>query len=176
MKKKFLIRAALSVAAIAALVVFLKTLNWLPSAIEDGYMRSYADVSGLRLKSGIKDPHVPSYFPEGLRWPPSAILAQRRPYPAIIMEFNGTKRNDVCLEIFQYARGGRMPAEGRIKFSEIKEKARYALKGRPALLEAGVCGGEPCSRITWDEGTYRMRAVMKSPPFELIRVAGSMLR
>jgi hypothetical protein len=67
---------------------------------------------------------------------------------------------------------GQMPGV----FKEVREKAPFDLRGRKSLLEVGTCeNGEQCSRISWNEGEYRLAVFMRSAPFELIKIAESML-
>jgi hypothetical protein len=45
------------------------------------------------------------------------------------------------------------------------------------VLVVGECGkNEPCSRITWKEGSYTVTALLKAAPFELTKITESMLR
>jgi hypothetical protein len=68
-------------------------------------------------------------------------------------------------------------SDGKIRFEHLKEKVRYPLKGRDSTLEVGsTAGGEPCARVSWKEGIYHMTVTARSTPFELIKVAESMLR
>ena len=61
--------------------------------------------------------------------------------------------------------------------SRIKEQATYPLKGRSAILEVGSgVKGEPCSRISWREKDVRITVLARLTPFELMKVAESMLR
>jgi hypothetical protein len=67
--------------------------------------------------------------------------------------------------------------DGKIRIVQLKEKVRYPLKGRDSLLEVGTsAGGEPCARVSWREGNYHITVTARSTPFELIKVAESMLR
>ncbi len=160
---------------IAAVIVVLKALNWLPLVLEQDTMRRYGSVEEVRAKLNIKDLYVPSYFPQSITWPPSQILAQAKPYPAVLMVFNKAGRRDVALVISQVVAGA-VPEEEFIKTYHITEKVPYQLKARDALLEVGTCKkDEPCSRISWTEGRYRITVTMISPPFEVIRIAESML-
>jgi hypothetical protein len=129
----------------------------------------------VRAKLNIKALYVPSYFPQSITWPPSEILAQARPYPAVLMVFNQAEKRDVALVVSQAATGA-FPGNEFIRFVKITEKVPYHFKDREALLEVGACKNEePCSRLSWTEGNYRITLTMKSPPFELIRIAESML-
>ncbi len=158
------------------LVGVLKAVNWLPTAFQDGLMRKYDTVDELKARLRVKDVYVPSYFPQSYGWPPSTILAQSRPFVAIVMEFKNAQTNDVALIISQTA--DRAFAPGRkIPFDQIKEQVDYSLNGRAAVLEVGKCSDDaPCSRISWKEGVYIVTVEMKSAPFDLLKIASSMLR
>ncbi len=162
---------------VIVLVGVLKLLNWIPSAVQDGFAREYKSVDEVSSKLKIRDIYIPSYFPQNFRWPPAVILAQTRPYTAIVMEFRDVDKGDTGLTISQTEAEARFIKDDRIGISEVKEKVDYILKGRHALLEVGVGkNDEPVSRISWIEGRYRMTVAMKSRPFELLRIAESMLR
>src|SRR3972149_11065727 len=133
-------------AGLAILVIALKALNWIPLIAQKDLMRRYGDFEEMRMSLGIREVFVPSYFPEDFRWPPSGILAQGKPYPAVIMEFERGgegKSREVGMMIYQAARDDFSPG-GPLVLSRIREQATYPLKGRSAILEAGVGGkGEP---------------------------------
>ena len=159
---------------VAAVIIVLKALNWLPLVLQQDTMRRYGSVEEVRAKLSIKDLYVPSYFPQSITWPPTEILAQTKPYPAVLMVFNQAGKRDVALVISQAA-AGTFSGNEFIKFAQITETVPYHVKSGEALLEVGTCkNGEPCSRLSWTEGSYRMTVVMKSPPFELIKIAESM--
>ena len=166
-------------AGLAILVVALMTLNWFPLIAQKDLMRRYGDFEEMRTALGIRQVFVPSYFPEDFRWPPTGILAQGKPYPAVIMEFERSgegKAREVGMMIYQAAEDGFSPG-GTLVVSRIRERATYSLRGRPAILEVGTgVKGEPCSRISWREKDVRITVLARLTPFELMKVAESMLR
>ncbi len=166
-------------AGLAILVIALKTLNWLPLIAQKDLMRRYPDFEEMRTSLGIRDVLVPSYFPEEFRWPPTGILAQGKPYPAVIMEFEGSKAGKgegVGMMIYQSVEDNFTPG-GPMEISRVRERATYPLKGRSAILDVGFCGnGEPCSRISWREKNVRITVLARLSPFEVMKVAESMLR
>jgi hypothetical protein len=160
---------------IAAVLIVLKTLNWLPMMLQKDMMRRFDSVDEVRSKLNFRDFHVPSYFPQSIMWPPSEILAQAKPYPAVLMIFNDANTRGVALVISQAASDS-FSANTLIPFVQITRKVPYDLKNRKAFLEVGMCkNDEPCSRLSWIENNYRIVLTMKSHPFELIRIAESML-
>lgn len=162
-------------AAIAILVAALKVTNWLPTMLQEGAMKKYGSIEEVKAKLKVRDVYVPSYFPQSVKWPPSRILAQSRPYFALLMEFSHGETSDVSLVISQVADNRAIPEE-KLTLVQVKEKANYPLKGRTALLEVGACQNDlPCSRISWNEGKYRLTLIMKAPPFDLIKIADSMV-
>ncbi len=161
-------------AAVAITVVVLKAINWLPMALQKETMRKYNSVEEVRNKLNIRHVYVPTYFPPSIVWPPTEILAQTRPYPAVLMVFRRPGGKDPALVITQ-ADSDAFPGSTIISFSEVRQKVDYWLKNRKTLLEVGVCRKDECSRMSWTEGNTRITLTMKSPPFELIRIADSML-
>ena len=161
---------------IGLLVAALKVMNWLPLAMQKETIRRYASVEEVRAALGMKEIYVPSYFPQQITWPPATILAQGRPFSAMVMEFTRADKRNIALVISQ-SEGGALNVENPIKLTNVTEKVRYAMKGRDAALTVGTCGNdEPCSGITWNEGKYTMTVLMKSAPFELTKIAESMIR
>ena len=161
---------------IGLLVAALKVMNWLPLAMQKETIRQYASVEEVRAALGMKEIYVPSYFPQQITWPPATILAQGRPFSAIVMEFTRADKRNIALVISQ-SEGGALNVENPIKITTVAEKVRYAMKGRDADLTVGTCeNNEPCSGISWSEGTYTMTVLMKSAPFELTKIAESMIR
>jgi hypothetical protein len=166
-------------AGLAVLVLFLKAANWFPLAVDRDLMQRYGDFDEMRSRVGIAQVLVPSYFPEEYRWPPSGILAQGKPYPAVVMEFERSGRvkgGEIGLLICQAADNDFVPG-GKPRISRVRERAPYSLKGRTALLEVGDGEkGETCTRISWLENGFKVTLIARSTPFEAIRVAESMLR
>lgn len=164
--------------AIGVLILVGATMavNRLPVLIQGDLLRQYDSFDAVSTGLPTLPIYVPSYYPQDLRWPPSRILAQGRPFPAVLMEFQGRQSRRTVLVISQSARGA-FSADDKVRIVKVKEKTAYLLKGRDARLEVGVCGdGATCSRIAWTEGAYRIDVTGKSAPLELIRVAESMIR
>lgn len=162
--------------AIALLVAGLKLFNWLPLAAQKDLLKEYRDLEEARAAAGIETAFVPSYFPQNLSWPPSMIWAQGTPHPALLLEFGRPVGKETVLLISQAVSESFFPGE-RIRFQEVRESVPYSLKGREARLQVGVCsGGEPCAGIAWKEGRYHIVVRAKTSPFELIKIAESMLR
>lgn len=166
-------------AGLAILVIALKAINWIPLIAQKDLMRRYGDFEEMRTAVGIRQVFVPSYFPEDFRWPPAGILAQGKPYPAVIMEIERSgegKTREIGMMIYQAARDDFSPG-GPLALSRVREQATYPLKGRSAILEVGVgMKGEPCSRISWREKDVRITVLARLTPIELMKVAESMLR
>jgi hypothetical protein len=164
---------------LAVLVIALKALNWLPLVAQKDLLRRYGDFEEMRSELGIRQVLVPSYFPEDFRWPPTGIIAQGKPYPAVILEFGSSgerKNREIGLVIYQATADDFSPG-GTLEISRTLEKMAYPLKGRNAVLEVGTgVRGESCARISWREKEFRVTVLARSTPFEVIKVAESMLR
>lgn len=161
---------------ILMLVGATMAVNRVPVLLQDDLLREYDSFDDVNTGLPSLPIYVPSYYPQDLRWPPSRILAQGSPFPAVLMEFEGRQSRRTALVISQSA-GGEFPPDGKVRVVKVKEKTSYRLKGRDARLEVGACGdGATCSRIAWTEGAYRIDVTGRSAPLELIRVAESMIR
>ncbi len=161
---------------IAILVGATMAVNRVPITVQGDLLREYDSIDAVSTGLPSLPIYAPSYFPEDLRWPPSRVLAQGRPFPAVLMEFAGQKSGGPVLVICQSA-GGAFPPGDKLRRSKVKERTAYSLKGRNALLEVGSCGdGARCSRVAWTEGAYRIDVTGRSAPLDLIRVAESMIR
>jgi len=160
---------------IAALVAFLLVLNWLPGAIDKGGMRPYPGVDDIRKEAAFGSVIVPSYFPEGIKWPPSLVLGQSRPFMAVVMEFDGDG-NQRALVISESLSADFEPGHAA-RFLELRQSVEMDLQGRPAHIETGLCrDGASCSSISWKEGDLHIRLFMRAPTLTLIRLAESMLQ
>lgn len=160
---------------IAALIVVLMLLNWVPTVFQKGLMEEYSNLELAGLQLNIKPIYTPSYFPNSLTWPPSRILAQTKPFTAIAMEFNDVESGDVALTITQSA-SDRLAHKSSLRILQLKKTRSYRLKGREATLDIGFCADEePCSRISWKEGGWLLEVVGKIPSGELIKISESAL-
>jgi hypothetical protein len=171
-------RGLLLIVAMAAAVVMLLALaDRLPSLTQKDFARRYDSIEEAKRSLGLDSILVPAYFPEGISWPPSLIVAQKKPYEAVVMEFAAAAPKETAMIIIQSSLPDSKAHLQRIHLSELKEETQYVLKGRNALLQVGICENKmPCSRITWqDKGLY-CTVVLMSSPFELIKMAESMLR
>ncbi len=159
---------------VVVLVVVLKVLDWLPAAVQKETIRQYSSVEEARAALGIEI-YVPSYFPRSIAWPPARVLAQGRPFAAVVMEFREAGARETGLVIVQSASAGFRAGE-KLRIARVNERVVHDLKGRRAELTVGLCkGGAPCSGISWDEGEFGISVTIKSPPFELLRIAESMV-
>jgi hypothetical protein len=161
---------------IAILTGLLQLFNWIPSAIQEGAFQKYASIDEVRAHLKIGTVYMPAYYPGSVQWPPSIIAAQTRPYPAVVMEFaRSDDPRDTILVITQTTLP-HPPLAEKLRLTAIRESVRYELRGRPALLEVGVCRkDEQCCRMTWNEGNLGIALVMRSSPAELARIAESMI-
>lgn len=163
-------------AAVAVLVAAIKILNWVPSVAQPDLLKKYRDIEEVKTGLNLRGIIIPSYFPQNLKWPPSSILAQGKPFPAVVMEFEQDFSKETVLVISQSV-SENFQADGKISVVQLKERVNYPLKGRDAVLEVGFGKkGEMCSRVSWKEGKYWIHVMSKSPPFELLKVAESMIQ
>jgi len=161
--------------SVAAVLVVLKVFNWLPTMFQKDMMRRYNSVDEVQSKLNIRELRIPAYFPQSIMWPPSEILAQGKPYPAVLMIFKDVRTKAITLVISQ-GTSDAFSANTLVPFVQVTRKVPFDLKTRKAILEVGSCkDDEPCSRLSWSEKNFRTVITMKSPPFELIRIAESML-
>ncbi len=175
-----MIRKAMKYLYFAVMVVIviagLKFLSWVPGVFQEDTIRKYESIESVSERLGIKDIYTPSYFPQSIKWPPSEIIAQKNPFAAIIMGFENKDNGERILVIYQSSSDKFIPEEG-IGFDDIKESADLDLDGKMAKMEAGSCrDGKACSSISWNEGEYNIKIMMKSGPLELLKIAKSMKR
>jgi hypothetical protein len=171
---KGLLKMLLVLAGVAA---FLAVVNWLPSLGQKEYARRFSSLYEARRSTGMASALVPSYFPEGTAWPPAFIVAQRRPYQAIVMEFRQTATGKTSLSVIESSSQDEVRRLQRIRFTDIREETLYQLKGRPATLRVGTCESvTECSELTWRDRDVSYSVLFASSPFELIKVAESMIR
>ncbi len=171
-----MLQGILSLAVMVSVIVLaLVAANWIPGTFDSTLMREYGSIGEVREKLRIKTLYVPIYFPETISWPPSKVLAQRNPYEAVVMEFEGVEEGRPLLVISQSVSGDFLAFE-RLRMVEVAEHSTYEFKGRQALLSAGTCNtGRRCSMLSWSEDPYHIRVLMSGDPFGLISVAQSMV-
>jgi len=173
-----ILRGLVWMLALAGLVVlFLAMVNWLPSLREEGFAQQYRSVEEAKRSLKLHEVTVPAFFPEGITWPPFFVLAQKKPYEAIVMEFREEKTKATTLIVIQASLHGRDEQLQRIRVSQVKEETKYRLKGREVLLQVGTCdNGMLCSKMTWQDNGLSHTVILMSSPFELIRIVESMIR
>ncbi|MGC1455771.1 MAG: hypothetical protein WA946_11355 [Nitrospirota bacterium] len=163
------------VIAVAALIGSLKLLNWTPDMLQQGLPSTYDSIDEVKSRLHIRDIYIPSYYPQGLQWPPVRITAQTRPYAMIQMEFNRKEDNSVSLVISQTALSHPAP-KSMVEMIRTNERVNFPFKERNALLEVGLCrNNEQCCRISWNESPYRIEVIMVAPPSEVVKIAESMV-
>jgi hypothetical protein len=162
------------VAVITMLVLALMLLNRIPLMFQKDMLRRYDDLDEVRTTLNMKDIAVPAYFPQDVSWPPFEILAQGKPFPAVFMKFKQTGTGNIALVISQSE--GVFNTGNPIEIVSVTENVEYLLKGRKAVLTVGIGKkGEPCCRITWKENSRFFSVTMRSTPFELTKIAESMI-
>ncbi|MDX1763922.1 MAG: hypothetical protein R3231_06345 [bacterium] len=161
--------------AVVILLGALKFFNWLPGALQEGALRRYASIEEVRSVMKDRKIHVPAYFPESFKWPPSTILAQKKPFSAVVMEFDRLTSGEVGLIILQ-ADSKDFLEQSTTRVSHVQARSSCTLKGRDAVVESGRCGRkEPCSRITFKEDGFWIGILMRAPEYEAIILAESMV-
>lgn len=162
--------------AVLLLIAGLRALSWLPAVTRNDLLARYGSLEEVQARGFLREIFIPTYVPQNLKWPPSTILAQGKPYPALVMEFERIDREDVVLVISQSVSSA-LRLDDKIRIAQVRETAHYALKGRDVILEVGPSAtGETCSKLSWSEGNVKITVLSKSPPFEMIKVAESMVR
>jgi len=160
---------------IIVLLGMLQLVNWIPSAVQEGSFRQYRSIDEVRTHLPIDPLYQPVYYPRSVQWPPSLVAAQTQPYPAVVMEFRKSESDETALTIIQTALPY-PPLTEKIRLRVTRASISFPLKGRPAVLETGLCGGNvQCSHLTWDDGTFRLSLAMTDAPVELVRIAESMV-
>ncbi|MCX7793344.1 MAG: hypothetical protein N2257_02900 [Thermodesulfovibrionales bacterium] len=140
-------------------------------------MRYYSSIEDLR--KDFNDIIIPTYIPEFLAWPPSKIIGQKKPYRAVALELMDKKNNVALILVESERKEFRMKGLSPV---EVKEVIRHVINGREAILRVGKCRQDfliseehTCSELTWREGRYFINLTLKSGPFELLKIAESMI-
>ncbi len=156
------------------LIISLKVINFIPSIINRETLQRYRSIEEAKHRIKIDHIYVPSYFPQGINWPPSEILAQGKPYKAVVLKFRHGGSGEVVMIIYQVELNRHITEEREIRIVRVRESVKYSLKGKEADLLVGICEDEEaCSKISWTEDGFRMTISMKSTPIELLRIAES---
>lgn len=162
-------------ASMAALVLGLLFLNWLPFAIDDKGLRQHVSVTEASKVLKGQKLLLPSYFPERLSWPPFEILAGSRPSLAAVMHFKDVQSGEITLAIVQ-SEAGRPPPVSRIEPSRILSKEQVLIKGRKGSFTLALCPDKkPCNRAVFFEDGWRIAVTARESKREILLIAQSML-
>jgi len=157
------------------LIVALRVLGWLPDFLQPGVVRRFTSIAEAQSTLGIPKIYVPTYFPKTLQWPPSLVLAQTKPFTAVVMGFHRVDSRVVALVITQTA-SLRLQQRPEIRLKAVQRTASVDLKGRAAVIESGLCDGdEACSSIVFAEDDSWIKIQMRAPAEELLVLAASIL-
>jgi hypothetical protein len=162
-------------ATVLVILLLLKLLNWLPSALQDEGVKKYRSVEDAKAALKIPRIYMPAYFPEYIAWPPAEIFAQRRPYPMVMIHFSRRDSMGYALSFFQVDSNASYEPEYKSDILYVRKKSPVNIKGRTGSLEIAVCSNrERCNRISWVEKGYRITLIADDTPEQLIRMAESM--
>ena len=159
---------------IVAVLLVLKLLNWLPSALQKEDIRKYSSVDDVRAALKIPRIYIPAYFPEYIKWPPSEIFAQRKPFPLVMMHFTHRDSKSFALSFFQADSKANFEPKYKSEVLYVRKESPVNIRGRTGKLVIAVCSGrERCNRISWEEENYRITLIADDSPEQLIRMAES---
>jgi hypothetical protein len=157
---------------IVAVLLVLKLLNWLPSALQKEDIRKYSSVDDVRTALKIPRIYIPAYFPEYIKWPPAEIFAQRKPFPLVMMHFTHRDSKSFALSFFQWDSKANFEPKSEVLY--VRKESPVNIRGRTGTLVIAVCSGrERCNRISWEEENYRITLIADDSPEQLIRMAES---
>ena len=161
-------------ATIVVVLLVLKLLNWLPSALQKEDIRKYSSVDDVRTDLRIPRIYIPAYFPEYIKWPPAEIFAQRKPFSLIMMHFTHRDSKSFALSFFQVDANAAFEPRYKSDVLYVRKESPISIKGRAGTLVIAVCSGrERCNRISWEEENYRITLIADDTPEQLIRMAES---
>jgi len=157
------------------LIVAMRVIDWLPDFLQPGVVRRFSSIAEAQSTLGIAKIYVPTYFPKTLQWPPTLVLAQTKPFTAVVMGFHRVDSRVIALVITQTT-SLRLQQRPEIHLKAVLRTASVDLKGRAAVVESGLCdGGEACSSIVFAEDDSWIKIQMRSPAEELLVLAASIL-
>jgi hypothetical protein len=169
-------RLLLFLVVVAAVMVTLKFLNWVPVSMRGEGLSRYRTVDDARAGLKLKKIYLPVYFPQRLKWPPREVYAQKKPFVMVLMHFSGHESDDIVLSIRESEAGHLTFLKSRIEPEAVTGEENITLKGRPAMLVHGICPGkEICNSVTWQDQGYDFTVIMKDSSKELLRLSESML-
>jgi len=162
--------------ATGGVLALLVTTNRLPLLVQEDFPKQFASLDEAKHSVGLDTVLIPAYFPEGISWPPSFIFAQKRPYKVLVMEFKHTLSGIPTLIVIQSSMSGSVTQYQRIRLAVVKQEIEYGLKGKNARLQIGTCeNAMPCSQISWQDRGDSCTVLLISSPFEVIKIAESMI-
>ncbi|TAL25017.1 MAG: hypothetical protein EPN94_06115 [Nitrospirae bacterium] len=162
---------------ITLLVVVLELINWAPSVIETESLRKYKTIELVKRKLHIERVYIPAYLPEdlNLKWPPSEIYAQKKPFVMVITHFQQRDSREPGLIVHQVDAKADYRPESKIKF-RVKRESKILIKDREGMLVTAICEDEtPCNQVSWREGNFMLTVIGKNSQRDIIRIARSMI-
>lgn len=172
--KKEIARITIFLLMMFVLIIIIKVLNWVPIALQKDVMKQYASIDEMKSHLKMTDIYLPAYFPGEFTWPPSTILGQNVPFPAVVLEFKMRDKDAVGLIITQSSSPRFHYGKKMDILSEAREKS-YSLEGRDMKIVYGKCSmNEICSNIKWKEKNQFLTIFAMVPHQELVRIAESM--
>ena len=148
-------------------------LNAVPLLLKQEGFRSLKNIGETQAYLGTRL-SLPRYFSPGLVWPPSAILAQRKPFPAYVVRFK--KRGEDGVSLVLSMSPVRHPLSGfHIEPAMGLRRMRVKLTDQSAELVIGrLRSGERCCLLSWVQAAKRWTLSGVLPPSEILKMAESM--
>lgn len=160
----------------ALVVAALGGVNRLAASIQMVNAQPFATIEEARRHIGLAHITMPAYFPEGIAWPPSLLIGQKKPFPAFAMEFRKTGGSDIILIVAQYSGASDARTLQRVQLTAAQEETAYTIKKQPVQLQVGRCStGAACSQMRWTSNDIQHTVLFVGSPLELIRIAESMI-
>lgn len=161
--------------SIIVVIVTVKVINYIPYLIQKDSMRRYNSIEEVKKNLKIKDLYTPTFFPEGLVWPPSNILAQGEPFLTVILEFNNSKNSSTDLIICQSA-SEKFKYNEKIRIKNMIDRINYSFKGRNISILTFSCeDGIICTNASWKEDKYTITVIARFEPPQLLKIIESMI-
>lgn len=162
--------------AVGLTILGLTLFNALPELIQDNTLRRYPSLDEAKHVLHLQKIQVPPYFPQNFEWPPQEVIAQKKPYPLILLHFIHKGSNQVVLALTQTDKRNNNTLLSRIEPTQILETSEIRLKNTTATLYHGLGPThEACNKITWEDNENFFALVLQGSSNELIKMAASMM-
>lgn len=163
------------VLVVGTAAVLLRALDAVPRYLlgEPRGIRAYASVEEAerRVRARL---YLPAYFPDTIRWPPTAVRVESGPPPAVALTFVGREEGaEVLLILQRLDRAPRRPSRLLPAAATLQTATVVLREARGEVARVATADGRVWHDITWPVGDRTMTLRFRGDLEDGLRMARS---